>query len=563
MPMSSTAGPATIADVLLHRAATRPERVVFTYLEGDAPADRIGYGELARRARALASRLLRHAQAGDRALIVAHPGLDYVVAVYGAFIARLVAVPTTPVHGRRGGVFLHAVSDDCRPAVLVCDGRQARRLADGGNPILGAASRTPTVSAGPEALDDEAEWRGPSPKAHDLAVLQYTSGSTGQPKGVMLRHANLMDNLERQRRLFGVSAESAGVIWLPPYHDMGLGSGLLQPVYSDSEVVLMSPMHTMQKPLRWLKAISDHRASVSGGPPSAYAAAAASLAEDPSVELDLQSWTCAFVGAEPISTDVLERFASAVRPFGFRRGSLQPCYGLAEATLLVTGCGSGEGPRTRKEGDAGAGRVSCGRPVGGCRVRIVDPVTHAELPDGAEGEVWVQGAGVAAGYWERPAETRETFQAPGGGEAGDWLRTGDLGMLTDEELTITGRIKDVVVYAGRKIHAEDIEAGVRALPHPQLATAAMAAFGAVVDGREVLVVAIEMRRMGPEHRADLARIEAAVRAVTARDHDAAVHQVVFLPVGAMPRTSSGKVRRHLCRRDYLAERATVQELEPA
>jgi acyl-CoA synthetase (AMP-forming)/AMP-acid ligase II len=368
----------------------------------------------------------------------------------------------------------------------------------------------------------------------------------------MVSHGNLIDNLEAAVRRFSIGASSRGVTWLPPYHDMGLVAGTLQPVYSACVTTVMSPMHAMQRPIRWLKAIQRSAATISGGPPFGYDHCVATIDEPLRRELDLTSWDCAFVGAEPVRVDTVERFARAFGPCGFRRGAFVPCYGLAEATLMVTGRTKGTGAdRDSTPGHAQLGRTTCGHAIDGHEVTVVDPDQRIPCPEGKEGEIWIHGPSVAKGYWNRPAETASAFAARLADGRGPFLRTGDLGVMNAGELTVTGRVKDLVIVAGRKLHAEDIEATIHGIADDRLRQGSNAVFAAEIGGKERVIVAVELCRSPGRMSGDLAPIRAAIGAAVARHHDVTVHDVSFLAPGEIPRTSSGKVRRHLCRAQYL------------
>ncbi|HLE83323.1 MAG TPA: condensation domain-containing protein, partial [Thermoanaerobaculia bacterium] len=380
--------------------------------------------------------------------------------------------------------------------------------------------------------------------------------------------------LELIRRGFGVGPADRAVIWLPPYHDMGLIGGLLEPVYADFPVVLFSPMAFLQRPQRWLAAISRHRATVSGGPSFAYELAARKAAADPA--LDLSSWAVAFNGAEPIRADTLERFARAFAPCGFRREAFYPCYGLAEGTLFVTGAERGAGAAVagfsggelaghravrREAGDDRRALVASGRSPAGQRLVVVEPETGAPCPPGTVGEIWVAGPSVARGYWRRPEETARAFGARLPGGEGPYLRTGDLGFLDAVEgglLFVTGRIKDLMILRGRNVYPQDIEATVEGA-HPALRPGGSAAFsidlegGAGAGGEEGLVVVQEVRReaLREGFPAVAAAAAAAVRRAVAEEHEARLHALVLSRPATLPKTSSGKVRRHAARAAYL------------
>ena len=399
----------------------------------------------------------------------------------------------------------------------------------------------------------------PLPDPESIALLQYTSGSTSAPRGVVLTHGNLMSNSELICRFFGHTTESRGMIWLPPYHDMGLIGGIIQPLYAGFPVTLMSPADFLRRPLRWLEEISRTRATSSGGPNFAYDLCVRKTTAAERARLDLSSWQVAFNGAEPISAATMERFAQAFAPSGFRREAFHPCYGLAEATLMVTGglpwsggdadsfdaaaLASGEAVRAA---DMGSARrlVPCGHAPSGQQVAIVDPAIRTKRADGHIGEVWISGPSVAQSYWHRPAETRETFGArlADGGE-GAFLRSGDLGFVRGGELFVTGRIKDLVIVRGRNHYPQDIEATAER-SNPVLRPGCGAAFTVPDGDQERLVVVHEVTRQA--EAIDVAEVARAVRGAVTTEHQVRVHTVVLLPPGGIPKTSSGKIQRGLC-----------------
>jgi len=542
----------SIVEVLRHRAHHQGEQLAYAFLrDGEALEEPMTYGLLDRRARTLAAMLLERARPGEPVLIVLQPGLGYIAALFACFYARLVAVPSFPPRARRLAGTLSAISRDCHPAVMLTDASSEPGVAAqfATDPTF---AQVPRLVVGADSWTSEIAVDGASPDPPDLALLQYTSGSTGNPKGVMVSHGNLIDNLEAAVRRFGIGASSRGVTWLPPYHDMGLVAGTLQPVYSACVTTVLSPMHAMQRPIRWLKAIQRTGATISGGPPFGYDHCVATIDEPLRHELDLTSWDCAFVGAEPVRFDVLERFADAFGPCGFQRRSFVPCYGLAEATLMVTGRAKGGGAlRDSTSGHEELGRTTCGQVIDGHELLIVEPEHRIPCADGKEGEIWIEGPSVAIGYWNRPAETAAAFGAHLADGRGPYLRTGDLGVMIDGELTVTGRVKDLVIVAGRKLHAEDIEATIHEMADDRLRHGSNAVFAAEIGGKERIIVAVELNRAPGRMSGDLAPIRAAIGAAVARTHDVTVHDVAFLAPGEIPRTSSGKVRRHLCRAQYL------------
>ena len=565
------------------RADAHPEKVAYTFLRDGADETlTLTYGQLDRQARAIAAQLSASAQPGDRAVLLYPPGLEYITALCGCFYAGLIAVPAYPPQSARMDRALPR-----RLRAIVADARPALALTTSSGLALGAALREhdPIFSTlawlAADTLDPAAAdgWAEPRIDDSAIALLQYTSGSTAAPKGVMLSHANLVHNLRQIKAAFAVTEESRGVCWLPPYHDMGLIGGVLQPLFSGATTILMSPLAFLQRPLRWLEAISQSRTTISGGPNFAYELCVRKTTPEQRATLDLSSWRVAFTGAEPIQAATLRRFAEAFAPSGFRAEAFYPCYGLAEATLIVAG-GAPDDPPIMRAYDADAlaahrvqpapsaddGRllVGCGGAVIDQQIAIVDPASGRRCESGQIGEVWVQGPSVAQGYWDKPELSRETFQAQlAGGNDERFLRTGDLGFLDGHELFVTGRIKDLIIIRGRNHYPQDIELSAE-LSHPALRPGSGAAFAVEADGEERLIVVHELERQ--RLRDDPAPIIEAIRRAVAEEHQIQPYAVVLLRPGSLPKTSSGKIQRHACRAAYLdgaldAVAADVQSAE--
>jgi amino acid adenylation domain-containing protein len=520
--------------------------LAFTFLvDGEGAEQSLSYGGLDLRARAVAARLQELGLAGERLLLLFPPGLDYVAAFLGCLYAGAVAVPAYPPTGSRGLPRLRSILADCEPRAILTVGalraaleKQMARRQAGGDAGLGL----PLIDV--DALGDAGAdlWRDPGLSADALAFLQYTSGSTSTPKGVRVTHGNLAANERMIQESFGTHEGSVVVSWLPLYHDMGLIGGLLHPLCLGARCILMSPMHFLQRPLRWLEAVSRYGATVSGGPNFAYELCARRASAEAAAALDLGRWTVAFNGAEPVRAEVLDRFAAAFAPAGFRRSSFFPCYGLAEATLLVSAGRAGEEP-------AGGGPVPCGAIASGLDVRIVDPATGLESPAGEVGEIWVAGPTVAAGYWKRPEASAETFGARLADGGGTFLRTGDLGLLHGGGLVIAGRIKDLIVIRGRNLYPQDVEWTVERC-HPAVRPGCGAAFavdGLEGAGEERLVVVQEVAQGG-----DLDGVALAIRQAVAEEHEVQVSGLVLVRAGGVPKTTSGKIQRRACRELFLA-----------
>jgi amino acid adenylation domain-containing protein len=547
---------ASLVAVLGERCTRHGSREAFLFLDdAGEPSESIDYAGLDRRARAVATALVRRgAVAGDPVLLLYPPGLDLIASFWGCLYAGAVAVPAYPPRPGGADARLAAVAGDCRPRLVATTSRLEGRVGS----LLAGVEHIAT-----DTLTDEGElaasWRPPGVGRDHVAFLQYTSGSTSAPKGVMVRHGNLLHNQEAIRRAFGTTEASVVAGWLPLYHDMGLIGTVLHPLYLGARCVLTSPLAFLRRPRLWLEMIDRHRATVSGGPNFAYDLCVRRVPESERAGLDLSSWRVAFNGAEPVRARTLEEFAAAFAPCGFDRRAFFPCYGLAESTLFVTGADL-EAPPTIAAFDPAAleagraepapeGRelVSSGRPVD-ARVEIVDPGTGARRAPGRIGEIWVASESVAAGYRGGGEAGAETFGATLEGD-GQFLRTGDLGFLRDGELFVTGRLKDLIILRGRNLYPQDVEATAEA-SHPALRPAGAAAFAVDVAGEERLVVAAELER---RREGEAPEAVAALRRAVADQHQAAVHEVVLLRAGTLPRTTSGKLRRAACRAFYRGE----------
>jgi amino acid adenylation domain-containing protein len=560
----------TLIEILRERADRQGEKIAYRFLaNGEVEEAALSFAELDRRARALGAYLQAHGAAGERALLLYPPGLDFVVAFLGCLYGGAIAVPAYPPRATRSDARLGAILLDARPKFALTTPDIARM-------VPGFAAQMPGIDklhwvATAEIDSGWAEqWTAEDPHkvAESIAFLQYTSGSTATPKGVMVTHANLVHNERMIQLAFGQSEESVIAGWLPLYHDMGLIGNVLQPLFIGATCVLMSPVAFLQQPLRWLRAISDYRATTSGGPNFSYELCVRKTDAASREGLDLSCWQTAFNGAEPVRAESLRRFAETFAPYGFRAEAFYPCYGLAEATLFVTGNppGSGAGvlqvdaealgrnvAQPPAEGSPVRNLVSCGRPWLEQEVRIIDPESGEVLPEGRVGEVRVTGDSVTAGYWNRPEASAETFVGEGPSRA---LRTGDLGFFANGELYVTGRVKDLVIIRGRNHYPQDLELTAER-SHPALRAGGGAAFSVELDGEERLVIVHEVERT--HRRGDLDRVVEAVRRAVAEEHEVPVYAVALIGPGALPKTSSGKVRRRATRDDFLKGKLEVLE----
>lgn len=553
---------ATLADLLLLQAKRQPDAMAYRFLvsgDTDGSVEEWTYGQLALRACMIAARLQDMGAEGERALLVYPPGLDFVAAFLGCACAGVVVVPTYP-HPKVAR--LEAIARNAKTRFILTTsaflgiGQALSREAQG----LAAAQWMAT-----DDLSEEwaSKWRQPEIDGEALAFLQYTSGSTGQPKGVMVTHANILHNQRMIMRGFSTNSSIHVVGWLPLYHDMGLIGNVLHPLFLGASCTLMSPMAFLQQPMRWPAAISHFRGTVSGGPNFAYDLCVRKMR--PEHKFDLSSWKVAYNGAEALRTETLDRFTEAFGPHGFRREAFYPCYGLAEATLFVTGSDQGQLPVTQTvvvealernlavapSGDDTGVRslVSSGHAQAEQPVLIVDPETLRPCPDNTVGEIWVTGPGVAKGYWGLPEQSEYTFSARlAEGDGAEYLRTGDLGFLRNGELFVTGRIKDLIIIRGRNLYPHDIEFTAQEA-HPAVRQGGCAAFSLDVAGQEKLALAAEVLVNDPSEAQAAAE---ALRRAVAAEHGTRIHTLILLKPKALPKTSSGKIQRNACRQSFLA-----------
>jgi amino acid adenylation domain-containing protein len=555
--------------LLLWRMEHNSGQLVLTFLrDGETEEANWTYEELARRAWSISALLQSSNCAGQTVLLLYPPGPDFIAAFWGCLGAGAIAVPVYPPRSNRSVLRLKAVLHDSQARTVLTTRRTLAKIKPfaGLDPQLGALRYLTTDDVTPDLGQ---EWKQPNVTGGSIAFLQYTSGSTATPKGVMVSHFNLLENEAQIQQAFRQNEKSVVVGWLPLYHDMGLIGNMLQPIYVGARCILMSPMAFLEQPSRWLNAITRYRATTSGGPNFAYELCVRKVSEDELSKLDLSSWELAFNGAEPVRAQSMRRFAERFSPVGFRAKAFTPCYGLAEATLLVAGSATGNEPvvleldtdalaqhRLRYPSeDSGITRVvSCGQPAQGSSVTIVDPESLLPSPPNKIGEIWVSGPSVALGYWNLPAETQHTFQAQASGNADrSFLRTGDLGFLRDGELFVTGRLKDLIIIRGRNYYPQDIEETMGAA-HPALRPGCGVAFAIEKDREEQLVVVQESAiRSDDELDKAIQQIARNISDV----HELSAHAIVLIQAGTIPKTSSGKLQRQACKKDFLNQRLDV------
>jgi acyl-CoA synthetase (AMP-forming)/AMP-acid ligase II/acyl carrier protein len=557
---------ATLADLLSYRALKQPNQVAYIFLvDGETVEVSLTYQELDQKARAIATVLKSMKTTGERVLLLYPSGLEFIVAFFGCLYAGVIAVPVYPPRRNQRLTRLQAIAADAQAKFALTTKSVLTSIEQ-------SFSKEPELSAlHCIATDNIASnlgenWQNLSLCENTLAFLQYTSGSTGMPKGVMLNHMNLLYNEQTIEKAFEHTEKTIFVGWLPLFHDMGLIGNVLQPLYLGAPCILMSPVNFLQKPLRWLTAISRYKATTSGGPNFAYDLCVNKITPEQRESLDLSSWQVAFNGAEPVRVETLERFAVTFEPYGFRREAFYPCYGMAETTLIISGGLKTDLPvvyqvegkaleqnrvvATTDEQTGSRKIVSCGQAWLDYKIIIVDPESLTQCPFGQVGEIWVSSASVAQGYWNKPEQTEQTFNAHlADTKEGPFLRTGDFGFLQDGELFVTGRLKDMIIIRGCNYYPQDIELTVEQ-SHPALRPNNGAAFSIDVDGQERLVIAQEVERSYLRNL-NGNEVATAICQAVAQHHEIQVYAILLLKTGSIPKTSSGKIQRHACRIGFL------------
>lgn len=550
----------SVTQVLAHRARQQPDDLAFIHLlDGEREERPITYLELYRRAHQIMSALQPHDPVGRRVLLLFEAGIDYVAALFGVFLAGAVAVPSFPPVGSRALGRLGAIAEDSDPSLVLTNGRFSRLRER----VLGVLPDHFDENAwldidalAPEAAPVEVSI---PPVTEELALLQYTSGSTARPKGVMLSHSNLVSNCHTASAWMGGERRRFGCTWLPPYHDMGLMGGILQPIYEGFPTAILPPAYFVQRPLRWLQALSRYQVTVTIAPNFAFDLCCDQIGKEDEAGLDLSHLEDLYCGAEPIREHTFTRFSKRFSGIGFRPRAFGPCYGLAEATVFVTGKVKGSDARfvsldkealaagtvrLVEEGSGSQRLASCGVPAPGHEVLIVDPQSRAVAATGKVGEIWVRGDNVGRGYWRQEAVSEQSFRAQLAGDSGDryYMRTGDLGFLLDGELYVTGRLKDLIVIAGRNLYPQDIELCVEQ-SDPRLRANGVAALGMDDGDREQLVVVAEIKRSEkPDGRA-LAEIRQHIVEAVTGAFSVAPARIHLAPMGTIPLTTSGKIQR--------------------
>jgi acyl-CoA synthetase (AMP-forming)/AMP-acid ligase II/acyl carrier protein len=555
-----------LVDLLRYRALHQPNQTAFTYLEDQEGLEStLTYQQLDVKARSIAVYLQNISTPGERALLLYPPGLDYIAAFFGCLYAKLIAIPLYSPKNNRNMSRVQAIIEDSEAQIALTNNKCLINVKTLFNhaPDLNKLQYVATDQIDENLAD---RWRSKLVSSVFIAYLQYTSGSTSTPKGVMISHNNALENSAEIAISWRTGTNSVLVSWLPHFHDFGQIYGVIQPIYNGFPCIFMSPASFIQKPVRWLKAISDYKATHSGAPNFAYDLCADKIKPEQRENLDLSSWEVAVNGAEPVRKQTLENFNQAFAPYGFRSSTFYPGYGLAEATLKVSSAKKKGLPTILTvradslaknlivealEGEHFARTlVGCGSTVLKSKLVIVNTESLTESRSDQVGEIWVSGPSIAQGYWGRIEESQRTFGAylTDNGK-GPFLRTGDLGFLKDDELFITGRIKDLIVIRGSNHYPQDIELTVEE-SHLSLRSGYSAVFAIDENDQEKLVVICEIERTHLRNL-DADQVIRAICEAVSKEHELDVYAVSLLKTGGIPKTSSGKIQRHACRTQFL------------
>ncbi|MBL1076414.1 fatty acyl-AMP ligase [Nocardia sp. 2] len=554
--------PPTLVEALSRRVTQTPRERAYRFSHYRQDDEDVDYGQLWERVGGLAAQVRAATAPGDRVVLLCPPGPDFVYAFFACMVSGRVAVAAHLPMSAQQVETLRAI---------IADSGAVAAIAPLAIVPLDQASLGPDIriidSGSAAALSGADPLAGPPPGPDDIAFLQYTSGSTGMPKGVTVLHRNLIDNLGRIASKYAMGQRTSIVSWLPPFHDMGLIQGVLLPAFLGGRATLLSPMTFLRDPLIWLRAISGTPHVVAGGPNLAYGLCLKRVSPAAAAGLDLSGWELAFVGAEPVDPVILRRFAEMFAENGFRASSLTPMYGLAESTLFVNGGPAGAGARSRhfrtaelEQGVAvvdteGRELVSMG-PVRDCELAIVDPRTRQRCAGNRVGEIWLRGPSVTAGYWRQPAANERAFEATiTDGDGAHYLRTGDLGFVAEGELYISGRIKELMIVHGRNIFPQDVERTILS-NHPTFRPGGCAVFAAQIDNEDRVMVVQELNE--PPAQDTAAALEGSIRDVVSRAHAISVHRIIFVGKGEVPKTTSGKIQRQRLRAEYSSP-ALLQE----
>ena len=557
----------TILDILRERGAEFPDKRILTFLRnGEIIEDQWTYKNLFQHIQQVSTSLQLQSTEGSRVLILLPQGLSYVGALFGCFYSKVIAVPVYPPKRNRADLRIKSIFKDCKPDVIISTSK-IRESAQKHNHYLNGAKWIDYS----EVMSVKNNFEPKQIMPDDIALLQYTSGSTGSPKGVMVTHNNIIENSKILKEAFKLSTKDVAVSWLPLFHDMGLIEGLIQPIFSNFPLILMSPLDFIQKPFRWLKAMSDFKGTHAGSPNFGYDLCCEKISEDSIEVLDLSQVNTFYNGAETVKNYTLERFTQKFQKAGLKKTAMFPCYGMAEATLMITGSEVSEQAKSIQTDKKGLSQhkiiltqedrnsvklVSCGTTKRDVVVKIVDPKTKMQSMNGEIGEIWIKGKTVARGYWQNRKATMETFnQVIADSGEGGFLRSGDLGYIHENELYITGRLKDLIIIRGQNYYPSDIET-IAVKAHPSLELGGTIAFGIDTIEGEKLVIVQELKRVFRD-TSETKEIIFKIRNAITSQFEISPSAIILVKTKSILKTSSGKLRRMDTKKQYLDNELSV------
>lgn len=567
----------TIIEVLSKRAQDEPQKTAYTFLNDDSLETTLSYSELDQKARAVAT-YLESFQLNNKPILLAYPtGLEFIISFFGCLYAQSIAVPVyppDPLNFNNTLPRIETIIEDSNAEIILAPTELIKQLSSYLK-YFQSLLNLKKISLDLIDLNRDVKMDSLNIDSKKVAFLQYTSGSTSKPKGVILTHKNIIEFERMLQKGMSFSNDITYVGWLPLHHDAGLIGNTLQSLFSGTHCVFMSPFSFLQRPFRWLKAISDYNAQISGGPNFGYELCARKISNDEKEMLDLSHWRVAWSSAEPVRFETIEKFSKSFEQCGFKRKSFCPCYGLAEATLAVT-CSGGE-PKSicidRKSLEKNTVNVSnenalnlakilvsSGKVYSDQKVRIVNPFTKKECSANQIGEIWVQGPNVALGYWNNPKATDQVFKACINGDKDNFfLKTGDLGFIKEGELYVTGRLKDLIIVRGQNYYPHDIEQVVEK-SHQLIRPGCTAAFSIDDDKEEKLIVLAEIySKKSNLSNSDLALIKRKIQASIINTFQIKAKEIILLKENTMPKTSSGKHQHFSCKENFI--KGTLERLE--
>lgn len=563
---SNTIGVQTLYDLAKLRSDENPDGLAMTFLtDGEEKTEQLTYLELDCKSKVIAASLQFMQAKNKTVLLMFAPGIDFICAFLGCQYAGAIAVPVYAPSSPESWERVLMIAKDAQASIILSNSKLANKVLESQNELANK-SIFRWIMTDKLAAELQTQWQPPEYDSRQTAFLQYTSGSTGTPKGVTVSHSNILHNSHQIYKSFKSSSDNKVVTWLPAYHDMGLIGGIIQPLYVGFPLVLLSPIHFVQRPVRWLRAISKYKGTTSGGPNFGFDLCLKISTED-CHGLDLSSWKVAFNGGEPVRKQTLDSFIKKFAPYGFNPDALLPCYGLAESTLFVTGTQQGDS-YSHLQVDAALFSqgilkiksdqnevpsikiISSGKPQESTPFEIVDPKTFSICPPGIIGEIWVGGESVSAGYWNKPSINIAIFQARINGDTTEtnYLRTGDTGFIYKGELFVTGRLNDKLIINGKNLFPQDIEQ-IAENAHPKIIANGSAAFSKLtVTQKEEFVLVCELKR-GTQSE-ELTEIRKNINQKVFFQFGVSPAEIVFIRQRSLPRTSSGKVKRYLCKQHY-------------